>query len=183
MAAMFRLTRASLRWARLSAVVAGSRWAGELRSSRRVSKKRTVERYFRAIRCLYASRSCNDVGTCAWFTLGLVSTAVSCFVAATACVTRTSAHRPTSMGFRACASWSWTGPRPHQDRPLVSRDVCHGSERATKQAATRYKMIKKPVTSVAHATTAVGIGSVSLRWLRGRDSNPNFLVQSQASYR
>ena len=24
---------------------------------------------------------------------------------------------------------------------------------------------------------------VSLGWLRGRDSNPNFLVQSQASYR
>ena len=66
--------------------------------------------------------------------------------------------------------------------PLLSRDRKTVPETRTSNAQFSLRSSKKSVTSVRAADNSRRLPRRE-KWLRGRDSNPNFLVQSQASCR
>ena len=65
----------------------------------------------------------------------------------------------------------------------MSHESGDGSECVTRDRANAYKMLKDRVTIVIGKENASFRVTGRAARLRGRDSNPNFLVQSQASYR
>ena len=93
--------------------------------------------------------------------------------AAAACVARTNASRPTSRTLKRFPPERGQVRGP-QGTARVSRSK-HRTRTDTTPARTPYKWIRNPVTSVTERDNVAR--------LRGRDSNPNFLVQSQASCR
>jgi hypothetical protein len=66
----------------------------------------------------------------------------------------------------------------------MSRERATVHERMRAVSRSAYKTLKNDGVTIVgiEGNERVPRGSRQ-RWLRGRDSNPNFLVQSQASYR
>ena len=65
----------------------------------------------------------------------------------------------------------------------MSHESGDGSESVTRDLRNAYKMLKERVTIVIPEENGPPRPIRRAARLRGRDSNPNFLVQSQASYR
>ena len=98
-------------------------------------------------------------------------------------VTATARHRQTSRAFSINLPRSNGAVRSAaQGRPLLSRDWKTVAERRTTNARFSLRSSKKSVTSVRGTDNSERLPRRG-KWLRGRDSNPNFLVQSQASCR
>ena len=176
--------REALRRVARGSCLASARCSPEERSWRLLSKNRIVPRYLRAfarasLEPLVESQGLplllrdlgRGLGRGRRFRLRRCRSGLS---------HETNANRPTSRALKRLPPGRGQG-RGRPRRPLVSLDRAHGTRTRTRRAACPYKELRKPVTSV----TARGndLGDAKRARLRGRDSNPNFPVQSRASCR
>ena len=127
-----------------------------------------------------ASCASSVAGRCSRSVADEAWVSASPLVAAAACVTRTSAHRPTSRAFSSNLLDGDSGP------PTRAARVSRSEEPYLKRHELRRKALQKAQEACHDRNRQrqrIPVVPRHASRLRGRDSNPNFLVQSQASYR